>query len=74
MVLADDGYASEKNRAPLKGKGYTDGIIDKTTRNKRLLLAQIIVSKLISFVRYKVKRSIERLKRDLASPVCDTQG
>ncbi len=36
MVLADEGYASEKNRAPLKDKGYMDGIMNKTIRNKSL--------------------------------------
>ena len=36
FVLADKGYASEKNRTILKDKGYTDGIMDKAARNKPL--------------------------------------
>jgi IS5 family transposase len=63
MVLADKGYASEKNRTLLKDKGYTDGIMDKAARNKPLTIAQIIINKLISSVRYKVERSIGTLKR-----------
>jgi IS5 family transposase len=63
MVLADKGYASEKNRTLLKDEEYTDGIMDKAARNKPLTIAQIIINKLISSVRYKVERSIGTLKR-----------
>lgn len=54
---------SEKNRTLLKDKGYTDGIMDKAARNKPLTIAQIIINKLISSIRYKVERSIGTLKR-----------
>lgn len=63
IVLADKGYASEKNRTLLKDKGYMDGIMDKAARNKPLTIVQIIINKLISSVRYKVERSIGTLKR-----------
>jgi IS5 family transposase len=63
FVLADKGYASEKNRTILKDKGYADGIMAKAVRNKPLTLIQTIFNKLISSVRYKVERSIGTLKR-----------
>jgi IS5 family transposase len=63
FVLADKGYASEKNRTVLKDKGYTDGIMAKAVRNKPLTLIQTTVNKLISSVRYKVEQSIGTLKR-----------
>jgi IS5 family transposase len=63
FVLADKGYASEKNRTILKDKGYADGIMAKAVRNKPLTLVQTIFNKLISSVRYKVERSIGTLKR-----------
>jgi IS5 family transposase len=37
--------------------------MDKAARNKPLTIAQIIINKLISCVRYKVERSIGILKR-----------
>lgn len=63
FVLADKGYASEKNRTILKEKGYTDGIMDRAARNKPLTVVQRIINRLISSVRYKVERSIGTLKR-----------
>ena len=63
FVLADKGYASEKNRTILKNKGYADGIMTKAVRNKPLTLIQTTFNKLISSVRYKVERSIGTLKR-----------
>lgn len=63
FVLADKGYASEKNRTILKDKGYADGIMTKAVRNKPLTLIQTTFNKLISSVRYKVERSIGTLKR-----------
>jgi len=62
-VLADKGYASEKNRTILVEKKLKDGIMYKAARNKPLTLIQIILNKLISSVRYKVERSIGTLKR-----------
>ena len=63
FVLADKGYASEKNRTILKDKGYADGIMVKAVRNKPLTFIQTTINKLISSVRYKVERSIGTLKR-----------
>ena len=63
FVLADKGYASEKNRTLLKDKGYQDGIMDRAARNKPLTIVQRIINRLISSVRYKVERSIGTLKR-----------
>lgn len=63
LVLADKGYASEKNRSFLKDKGYRDGIMDKAVRNKPLNFVQRFSNRLISSVRYKVERSIGTLKR-----------
>jgi IS5 family transposase len=63
FVLADKGYASEKNRTILKEKGHTDGIMDRAARNKPLTVVQRIINRLISSVRYKVERSIGTLKR-----------
>lgn len=63
FVLADKGYTSEKNRAVLADKRLKDGIMEKAVRNKPLTLAQYIINRLISSVRYKVERSIGTLKR-----------
>jgi IS5 family transposase len=63
FVLADKGYASEKNRTLLKDRGYQDGIMDRAARNKPLTIVQCIINRLISSVRYKVERSIGTLKR-----------
>jgi len=63
MVLADKGYASEKNRTVLAHKKLKDGIMYKTARNKPLSIARRIINRLISSVRYKVEQSIGTLKR-----------
>lgn len=63
IVLADKGYASEKNRAVLVNKKLKDGIMYKAARNKPLTAAKRIINRLISSVRYKVERSIGTLKR-----------
>jgi len=63
MVLADKGYASEKNRSVLTDRKLVDGIMDKAARNKPLTLIQTVLNKLISSIRYKVERSIGTLKR-----------
>lgn len=63
IVLADKGYASEKNRNLLKEKKLEDGIMDKAARNKPLTSIEIITNKIISSLRYKVERSIGTLKR-----------
>jgi IS5 family transposase len=63
IVLADKGYASEKNRNILKERKLEDGIMDKAARNRPLTPIEIITNKLISTLRYKVERSIGTLKR-----------
>jgi IS5 family transposase len=63
IVLADKGYASEKNRTVLTNKKLKDGIMYKAARNKPLTPAQRFINKFISSLRYKVERSIGTLKR-----------
>lgn len=63
IVLADKGYAGEKNKTILAEKKLKNGIMTKAARNKPLSLLQRIVNRLISSVRYKVERSIGTLKR-----------
>ena len=63
IVLADKGYASEKNRTILADKKLKDGIMYKAARNKPLTTAQRIINRFISSVRYKVEQSIGTLKR-----------
>jgi IS5 family transposase len=63
IVLADKGYASEKNRIILRDNKLEDGIMEKAARNRPLTPIQIITNKLISSLRYKVERSIGTLKR-----------
>jgi len=63
IVLADKGYAGEKNRTILSEKKLKNGIMTKAARNKPLSLVQRILNRLISSVRYKVERSIGTLKR-----------
>jgi len=63
IVLADKGYAGEKNRTILAEKKLKNGIMAKAARNKPLSLLQRIFNRLISSVRYKVERSIGTLKR-----------
>lgn len=63
IVLADKGYASEKNRTILKEKNLTDGIMHKAVRNRPLTPIQTIINRLISSVRYKIEQSIGTLKR-----------
>ena len=63
IVLADKGYAGEKNKTILAEKKLKNGIMTKAARNKPLSLVQRILNRLISSVRYKVERSIGTLKR-----------
>jgi IS5 family transposase len=63
IILADKGYASEKNRNLLKEKKLENGIMDKAARNRPLTPIEIITNKIISSIRYKVERSIGTLKR-----------
>lgn len=63
FVLADKGYASEKNRLLLQGLGYTDGIMYKAHRNRPLTLVQRLINRLISTVRYRVEQCMGTLKR-----------
>lgn len=63
FVLADKGYASEKNRLYLQESSYTDGIMYKAQRNRPLTLFQRFINRLISSVRYKVEQCIGTLKR-----------
>ena len=63
IVLADKGYAGEKNRTILAKKKLKNGIMAKAARNKPLSHVQRILNRLISAVRYKVERSIGTLKR-----------
>jgi IS5 family transposase len=58
VILADKGYASEKNRNLLADKKLKDGIVHKAARNRPLTTAQRIINRLISSVRYKVEQSI----------------
>ena len=63
IILADKGYASEKNRTILANKKLKDGIMYKAARYKPLTAAQRIINRFISSVRYKVEQSIGTLKR-----------
>lgn len=63
FVLADKGYASEKNRLHLLKEGHTDGIMYKAHRNRPLTLLQRLINRLISTVRYRVEQCIGTLKR-----------
>jgi transposase, IS5 family len=63
FVLADKGYASEKNRLLLLRLGHTDGIMHKAHRNKPLTLLERLINRLISAVRYRVEQCIGTLKR-----------
>jgi len=63
IVLADKGYAGEKNKTILSEKKLKNGIMAKSVRNKPLSLLQRIFNRIISSVRYKVERSIGTLKR-----------
>lgn len=63
FVLADKGYASEKNRGHLLELQYTDGIMYKAHRNRPLTLLQRLINRLISTVRYRVEQCIGTLKR-----------
>jgi transposase, IS5 family len=63
FVLADKGYASEKNRLHLLESGYTDGIMYKAHRNRPLTLLQRLINRLISTVRYRVEQCVGTLKR-----------
>ncbi len=63
FVLADKGYASDKNRSILADKGLIDGIMHRTYRNKPINTAQQIINRLISSLRYKVEQTIGTLKR-----------
>jgi len=63
IILADKGYASEKNRAILTDNKLKDGIMEKAARNKPLTITQRIINRIISSVRYKVERTIGTLKR-----------
>jgi IS5 family transposase len=62
IVFADKGYTSEKNR--IAEKKLKNGIMDKAVRNKPLTFVQRILNRFISSVRYKVERSIGKLKRE----------
>jgi transposase, IS5 family len=63
FVLADKGYASEKNRSTLKERTCVDGIMYKASRGKPLTPMQRWINRLISAHRYKVERCIGTLKR-----------
>jgi len=63
IILADKGYASEKNRAILTDNKLKDGIMEKAARNKPLTSTQRIINRIIRSVRYKVERTIGTLKR-----------
>ena len=63
IILADKGYASEKNRTILANKKLKDGIMYKAARNRPLTDTQRIINRFISSVRYKVEQSIGTLKR-----------
>ena len=63
LILADKGYASEKNRTILTNHQLKDGIMEKAARNKPLTTAQRLINRIISSVRYKVERTIGTLKR-----------
>ena len=63
IILADKGYASEKNRTILTDHKLKDGIMEKAARNKPLTVTQRIINRIISSVRYKVERTIGTLKR-----------
>jgi transposase, IS5 family len=63
FVLADKGYASEKNRNTLKERTCIDGIMYKAVRGKPLTFFQRWINWQISTQRYKVERCIGTLKR-----------
>jgi transposase, IS5 family len=63
FVLADKGYASEKNRNILTERTCTDGIMHKAARGRPLTPLQRFINHLISSQRYKVERCIGTLKR-----------
>ena len=66
IILADKGYASEKNRTVLANKKLKDGIMYKAARNKPLTTAQRIINRFISSLRYKVEQTIGTLKKRLS--------
>jgi transposase, IS5 family len=63
FVLADKGYASEKNRLHLLKSGHTDGIMYKAHRNRPLTPLQRLINRLISTIRYRVEQCVGTLKR-----------
>lgn len=62
-VYADKGYASEANRAFLKGRGIKDGIMAKAVRGNALTERDKAVNRLISKVRFIVEQAFGTLKR-----------
>lgn len=62
-VLADKGYASKSNRAWLKDRGITDGIMIKATQGNPLDDLDKQLNRLISKARYKVERCFGTLKQ-----------
>lgn len=63
FVLADKGYASEKNRAILTERTCVDGIMYKAQKGTPLSPPQRWINRLISSRRYKVEQCIGTLKR-----------
>jgi len=62
-VLADKGYASQKNREIAKKNEIKDGIMHKAQKNKPLTSREKLINKLISKKRYVVERTFGTLKR-----------
>lgn len=63
VVLADKGYCSRKNREMLERRGYFDGIMQRSARNRRLSEESKGRNRLISRVRYSVEQGFGTLKR-----------
>lgn len=63
IVLADKGYSSRKNREMLKRRGFHDGIMERSARNRRLSAEAKVRNRLISRIRYSVEQGFGTLKR-----------
>ena len=64
-IYGDKGYASQKNRDLLKQKQLKDGIMHKKQPKKELDEKLKKINKLISKVRYVVKRTFGSIKQNL---------
>lgn len=74
QVYADKGYASAKNRAYLKEKGYKDGIMHKGSRGHAITEEQRMTNKLLSKTRSTIERTFGGIRRWFGGGRCRYRG